>query len=279
MRPTTSTQGILRPRAAAAHIDLRRYPIAPDLGRYAERYWAVHWDLRGRDPYQVEFIPHPCVNITFLPGPGAEVHGVGTGKSVHPLAGAGSVFGVKFRPGGFGAYTGLPVSALTDRSVPMRDLFGAAADRLAAAVLGETSDERRIAHVDAFLRERQAGEDETYQLVVRMVATMLDDRSVTRVDQVARRYAVSVRTLQRLFRRYVGVGPKWVIRRYRMHDGAERLASGTVTDPAAMAVELGWFDQAHFTRDFSTLIGVSPREYAAACAAADDREPMAVIPA
>ncbi|HEU0042594.1 MAG TPA: hypothetical protein VFQ15_09605 [Jiangellaceae bacterium] len=58
--PTTSTtQGILRPQLAAEHIDLRRYPAANDVGRFVERYWAVHWGLRGREPCQVELIPHP----------------------------------------------------------------------------------------------------------------------------------------------------------------------------------------------------------------------------
>lgn len=276
MRPTTSTKGILRPRETADHIDLRRYPVAPDLGRYAERYWAVHWDLRGRQPYRVGLIPHPCVNLTVIPGAGAEVHGLATHRTVHPLAGAGYVFGVKFRPGGFAAYRGVVASSLTDRSVPMRDLFGPPADDLIEAFSATTSDEQRIGLFDSFLRGRLpapatlAGEQDGYELVVRIIAAMLDDRTITRVDQVARRYGTSVRTLQRLFNRYVGVGPKWVIRRYRMHDGAERLATGTVTDPGALAVELGWFDQAHFTRDFTAVIGMSPVEYAAANRA--DRE-------
>lgn len=277
MRATTSTNNILRPQDAAAHIDLRRYPAPPDLGRYVERFWAVHWDLD--EPYEVELIPHPCVNVTFLPVLGGEVHGVGTRTSKHPLSGRGQVFGVKFRPGGFAAYRHVSAAAFTDRSTPMREVFGASADELAEAVLATPDDGRRTDLVAAYLRQRLTVDDTTYQQVLRAIAAMLDDRTITRVDQAAERCGMSPRTLQRLFRRYVGVGPKWVIRRYRMHDGAERLASGTVDDPAALAVELGWFDQAHFTRDFSALIGVSPVEYAQACAAAGDREPMAVLTA
>ncbi|MQA78155.1 MAG: helix-turn-helix domain-containing protein [Streptosporangiales bacterium] len=280
MRRTTSDKGILRPQEAAEHIDLRRYPPEPDVGRFVERYWAVHWDLRDRDPYRVDIISHPCVNVTFTTEMGGEVHGVGTRTSSHPLAGSGRVFGVKFRPGGFFAYGGLPVASLTDRSVPLREVFGPAADALTDAVLDADTDtdERRIGLVQAFLRQRlPVTDDPAYHLLVGIVTTMLDDRAVTRVDQVAARYDMSARTLQRLFHRYVGVGPKWMIRRYRLHDGAELLATGAVADPAALAVELGWFDQAHFTRDFSALIGVSPVEYAMACATTGDREPMALV--
>ena len=276
MRPTTSTQGILRPRLTEKHIDLRRYPVAADLDRYVERYWAVHWDLSDREPYQVELVPHPCVNVSFMPGLGGALHGVGTRKSVHPLAGRGWVFGVKFRPGGFGAYSGAPACALTDRSVPLREVFGPAADALGEAVLGAAADEHRLELVETFLSRRLPEQDAAYEAVIHAVAMMLDDRQVTRVEQVADRLGISVRSLQRLFRRYVGVGPKWVIRRYRMQDAAERLAGDPAVDAAALAVELGWFDQAHFTRDFSELIGMSPREYAAACAAAADREPIIV---
>ncbi|HEY8458512.1 MAG TPA: helix-turn-helix domain-containing protein [Actinopolymorphaceae bacterium] len=277
MRATTSTNNILRPQEALARIDLRRYPAPPDLSRYVERFWAVHWDLT--EPYEVGLIPQPCVNLTFLPVLGAEVHGVGTRTSKHPLVGRGQVFGVKFRPGGFAAYRHVNAAAFTDRSTPMREVFGASADELADAVLATPDDERRIELVTKYLRQRMTVDDTTYQQVLRAVSTMLDDRTITRVDQAAERCGMSPRTMQRLFRRYIGVGPKWVIRRYRMHDAAERLASGTVGDPAALAVELGWFDQAHFTRDFSALIGMSPVEYANACMAAGDREPTAVLTA
>jgi AraC-like DNA-binding protein len=70
------------------------------------------------------------------------------------------------------------------------------------------------------------------------------------------------RTLQRLFRRYVGVGPKWVLRRYRLHDGADLLARGEAAELADLALALGYFDQAHFSREFKDQIGLTPAEYA-----------------
>ena len=81
-----------------------------------------------------------------------------------------------------------------------------------------------------------------------------------------RRFGLSARSLQRLFRRYVGVGPKWVLQRYRLHEAAERIADGEGGDWAAFALELGYFDQAHFIKDFKALVGCSPAEYAAICA-------------
>lgn len=84
-----------------------------------------------------------------------------------------------------------------------------------------------------------------------------------RVEDLAERLAVSVRTLQRLFRERVGVTPKWMLGRYRLHEAAERIAGGDVTDWAALALDLGYFDQAHFIRDFGAVVGRTPADYAA----------------
>ena len=77
---------------------------------------------------------------------------------------------------------------------------------------------------------------------------------------------IPARTLQRLFERYVGVSPKWVLRRYRVHEAAARLADGGSTITwAEVAAELGYFDQSHFIRDFTAAVGMTPAAYADAC--------------
>jgi AraC-like DNA-binding protein len=73
-----------------------------------------------------------------------------------------------------------------------------------------------------------------------------------------------MRRLQRLFSDYVGVGPKWVIRRYRLHEAAARAADGAGLDLVRLAAELGYADQAHLTRDFTAMVGVPPARYARA---------------
>lgn len=75
----------------------------------------------------------------------------------------------------------------------------------------------------------------------------------------------SSRWVARLFRRYVGIGPKWVLQRYRLHEAAERIASGRVDAWSDLALELGYADQAHFVRDFRALVGQAPSTYAATC--------------
>jgi AraC-like DNA-binding protein len=85
------------------------------------------------------------------------------------------------------------------------------------------------------------------------------------VEDVVERFGIAPRTLQRLFARYLGVSPKWVLRRYRLHEAAARLAAEQDRPWAEVAAELGYFDQSHFIRDFTAAIGLTPVAYAQAC--------------
>lgn len=273
-------KGILHPQEQARHRTLNRLHAGPAVGRFVEWYWAVRWDLRDQPAYVAEVLPHPSVNVTFEvtdTRTGAFVNGVCTKKFTRELTGVGWTFGVKFWAGGFGAFTGIDVGSFRDDVLPLADVFDDA-ERLTDLVLSASDDQRRRAVVEAFLSERLTAEDDpSYQLVLQIVGAIVTDRGLTRVDQLAERFGVPVRTLQRLFRRYVGVGPKWVLRRYRLHDGAELLARGRTDELAVLAVELGYFDQAHFSREFSEEVGMAPLEYAAACAHEGSHVPVYAV--
>jgi transcriptional regulator GlxA family with amidase domain len=90
----------------------------------------------------------------------------------------------------------------------------------------------------------------------------------TRVEHLAAMHHVAPRTLQRLFRRYVGVGPKWVLKRLRIHQAAEQLTAKSAPPWTELALDLGYYDHAHFIRDFRLVAGRSPAEYAAEAARA-----------
>ena len=105
--------------------------------------------------------------------------------------------------------------------------------------------------------------DPRYEQLLAVVADMLEDRSLVSVAQVEERHGLSARTLQRRFTDYVGVGPKWVLARYRMHDAVAEIDDGYDGPLTDLAHRYGWFDQAHFTRDFVELIGITPGQYRA----------------
>ena len=149
--------------------------------------------------------------------------------------------------------------------LPAERLWGPAATALAEQLSAAEGVDRLVGSAEAFLRARWPPDDPQVELVGRIVAAMLHDPSIIRVDQVTERFGLTARTLQRLFQRYVGVSPKWVLRRYRLHEAAAALAREQDRPWAEVATDLGYFDQSHFIRDFTAAIGLTPVAYAQAC--------------
>ncbi|MGW0121609.1 AraC family transcriptional regulator [Streptomyces sp. NPDC003327] len=270
--PRRDTRGIVDPAELLARVRFRRHaPVAPELRPYLEHYWLIDWELS--EPYATHVLPHPSVNVVFQrygPGPGAsaEVAGVGLGLFTKRLSGRGRVCGVQFRPGGFRPFApARPVSAWTDRRVPLAEVFpGADADGGAlAAVLDPDADHARVAALDAFLLARGPVVDPVAEQAMELVQLIRTDRTIRRVAALCAASGLPARSLQRLFATHVGVGPKWVVLRYRIHEALERAGSaedGDTTDWAGLAADLGYSDQAHLVRDFTATIGLSPTAYA-----------------
>ena len=255
--------GILNPAAGGGKFRLSRHAPSADLTPFVERYWVVEWDLRGREPYRQETLPHPCVNLVVDGrGPSGVFGVVQRGRFFYELVGQGRVFGVKFRPGGFYPFWRGPVSGLTGRAVNLADAFGPAGVALQSSVLSEPQDGGAVLTAEDFLCRRLPARDATSEEIGRLVDRAATDRSILRLEDLVALSGKSRRTLQRLFERYVGVSPGWVVRRYRLQEAADLLAAGGDGSLADLALALGYFDQAHFTKDFKALVGVTPAGYA-----------------
>jgi AraC-like DNA-binding protein len=253
-------KGVVDPAGARRMFRLERYQPCAALAPYLDHYWLVAWDLRGKPAYTQRTLPYPCVNLVFDAGRSA-IFGVMRGAFEYTLEGEGRVLGLRFRPGAFRGLLGRPLQSITDRTVPLPEVFGDVPADLEQSVLGADDDAGMIAAVRAFLVPRLPQADPKVDLLQDILALASGDPLLIKVEQLAARTGLGLRALQQLFRDYVGVSPKWVIRRYRLHEAADRLASGDALDLAQLAQSLGYYDQAHFTRDFGKLVGQSPQSY------------------
>ena len=257
--------GVLHAGAAATKFTLNRHGPPTDLAPFVDFCWVVRWDLRDQPPHEQKILPHPTVNLAFEAA-GAAVYGVDRRIFTRRLSGAGKALGVRFRPGGFRPFYARPIFTLNDRVVPAARLFGPAADEACAVVMADSADDAAMTAAAAgLLRGFGADADPAVEQAAELVKRITEDPGLQRVAQLAEASGLSERKLQRLFSEYVGVSPKWVMRRARLHEAALRVeADGAESvDWATLAADLGYSDQAHLTRDFTATLGIPPTRYAA----------------
>lgn len=253
-----STRGVLHPAASLRRYSLRRFPAGPDLAHLVQHLWIVEWNLA--EPFTAYVLPHPTVNLCVMAG-ASRITGIGRSVFAQRLEGAGRVVGVTYRPGAFRLLHGAPGRALTDRQVPVNEVYDVDVADLERAVLAADIP-AVLRRVQALLRTRVPAADATVVLIGEIVDTIVADRRLGRVEEVAGRFAMPVWRLQRLFAEYVGVTPKWVLMRARLHDATDAVADAGQPDWARLAADLGYCDQAHLIRAFRAAIGMTPGEYA-----------------
>ncbi len=253
-------KGIVDPRAAARRLRLVTYPVDAALAPFVEYCWVVEWDLRDRAPETQRVLPYPNAHLVFEAGRTA-IHGVVRGAFDKPLAGRGKVLGMRFAPGGLRPFITQPLSSFTDATIAADALLRMPASQAEALVLRQLDDGAMVAQPQAMLLAVLPEIDEAALLAGRLAAAAAAPNGPVSVAQLCAAMEISERRLQRLFAEYLGVTPKWVIQRYRLQEAIWRLAQPGAPDLASLAQELGFFDQAHFSRKFVALVGSTPLDY------------------
>jgi AraC-like DNA-binding protein len=263
------SRGILNPAAARTVFHLERFPSTGRAARFVDRYWLSTWNLPPGVRHEQQVLVHPVVNVVFE-AHGAVVSGVDTGRFSTVLEGSRRALGIMFRPAAFAPFLNAPLTELTDKELPLSAVPALAdLEPLLVPLVADLAvpGEELAATADAAVAERAPAERQSCETTTEWAELAARDRSLTRVEELARVAGVGVRTLQRAFTEHVGIGPKWFLRRYRIYEAAERVAHSERVDWSALAADLGYADQAHLTRDFTAAFGMPPAQYAAGAAA------------
>ncbi len=163
---------------------------------------------------------------------------------------------LRFKPGWSVPLLGVAASELTDRVVPLEDVWGRAGRELGGELLAARS---RADVIDVMtralaVRAGPAFDTASGQLARRAVRLLEGDE--VRVESVAGRLGVTARHLRRAFTENVGIGPKEFARSVRLQR-AVRMAA-TSSDWARIAADAGYYDQAHLIAEFRQLVGLTP---------------------
>jgi AraC-like DNA-binding protein len=260
--PRGTPEAILRPTEAEQAITVERVAASPALEAYVDYHWYVGW--RTAEPHRQQVVPQPRIHVV------AEVldderrvfvHGISREPFFRTLTGVGHGLGAAFHPGGFRPFLKRGVGTISGRVVPAGELFEIDDRPVAERILDTGDVSVMVEALESYLTSLHPELDPVVDEVRALVEQAETDRGLTRAEDLAARGTMSLRSLQRLFTDYVGIGPKWVIMRFRILDAAAAAHDGEPVDWATLAVELGFTDQAHLTRAFTSVVGTPPATY------------------
>lgn len=257
-------KGQLRPDERAPVSRVRPSTEGALLARW---FWVPEWDLPAGTVHEALTLPFPACQLVVEPD-GVHVHGPVTRAWRRDLVGRGWAVGALLTPGAAHALVG-EVTALQDSTTPAKG-----AEQLLRDVTGamDSPRERDARHetaarlLEAWLVEHvgpAVAADPEAQVARTLVELADGDPELLRVEELARRLAMSERSIARLARTHVGMGPGAMIRRRRLQEAAARVRDDPGVDLARIAADLGYADHAHLTREFRRVLGFTPTRYRA----------------
>lgn len=251
---TDPTRGVLYPERLPRFTRLAPPAEASALIAW---FWIPQWDLDEGVVSRQLVLAYPAANLVVEPG-GVTLWGATTRAAERELRGSGWAVGAVLRPAALARLHGAP-SDLVDGHA------GLVEPGLRQAVEAAMPDLDAAAGVIAtWLAQRVGAPTPEARLANDMSDLLIQDASILRLDDAAERLRVSVRTLQRLAHRTVGMSPAAMIRRRRLQEAAQRVRDDPAASLAEIAAELGYSDQAHLANDFRTVLGFTASDYRAA---------------
>jgi len=254
------SRGLIEKHISLQHFDLTLVQPSEGLADCVENYWIIEWDMAEGKSFTQVNLPHSSQHLVIDPQHVSGVFGLTSGVFRYYIEGKGRIFGLKFLPGQFKRFAAHTMSHLTDQSVPISSYFDVDDDALVEGFVQTKHAADFAQKIEDVVAAPDAVGDEKSAMAQAVVEYVDKSREVFEVEAVARHFDVSPRSLQRLCADYIGISPKWIIERYRMLEAVEAMNDAQAMSLTELAHLLGYFDQAHFSKAFKRLTGLSPSE-------------------
>jgi AraC-like DNA-binding protein len=239
----------------------REYAPSAALADHVECYWSREGFPEASDPPRV--LPDGCIDIlvefesgqgrTYVIGPMTRALVVNTARPDNYVA-------VRFRPGGAFAFFDVPMHALTDARIELADLWQDGPD-FEVSINETLSVHRRLQLLDRALRSRLSSTRPVDPQIQQAISSIKSSSGTIAIDMLSANLGISRQHLNRKFQIHLGLNSKTFCRIVRMHNLLAKARTVGNQDWCMLALDAGYYDQAHMIDDFHDLCGISPARY------------------
>lgn len=256
----------------------QRFIPAQPLSRYLHCFW--YWEGAPQTHAKEKLLPNgeASVIINLLDDPvrifdphdftryitcrNAVVSGPRTSCFVIDTDQQERVIGMQFRPGGIFPFLGMPASEIANTSVDLEDIWRAQATILREQLLAAADVPRMFSLLERHLLALLLHPCASHPAVTCAVRQLQSTTGGARIGEVSDQLGLSQRRLIEIFRREVGLPPKAFFRVRRFQKVLSTVHQDRHPDWCQLALDCGYYDQAHFIHDFQSFSGLTPTAYA-----------------
>ena len=168
---------------------------------------------------------------------------------------------ISFKPGGAYCLFDQPVSELNNLVVDADLIFGGEIEDVREVLLEAQTIEAKFGVIEGFLKMKAKFDSQTWNFVERAVHSISTINSQKKLVEVVADSGYSQKQFIHLFKRYIGQTPKSFQKMVRFNEVLKKVHNKENVNWTASAYDLGYFDQAHFIKEFKYFSGLNPQKY------------------
>lgn len=253
-------------------MNYRVYTPTSELQSFVKCFWTLE-DERNAVPVKQRVVPDGCMEMIFHYGdlyrqyfedgssiiqPKSFVFGQITQYIEIAPTGISGIVAARFLPEGLMPFN-LPISLLENKAVSLTELFGEKGKELEDDVIASSDNMQRIKLIETFLLSCLANPQTIDSITKTCVEAIFESKGQMGITALADKMYINRRNMERKFTSVIGMSPKQLSKVVRLQATLKMLEQQKFSSLTSLAYENGYYDQAHFIKDFKEFTGISPK--------------------